>query len=212
MKREIPNEIDDEDDDFGPMPVDSTLDDEDGNKKARPKKTRKLEFENVYLENLPTAQMYETSLMHRDVVTHIATSKSSEFVITGSIDGHVKFWKKMSSSIEFVKHYQAHLGAMYSLELSDDCLRLVTTSKDKTIKFFEVLSFDISNMIEVDFIPTAAVWLVRDRVAVADLTSSLIRIYSSIDSQAVLSEISCHNSPVKFVFDLIVIFTHECVI
>ena len=29
-----------------------------------------LAYEQVYLENLPNAQMYERSYMHRDVITH----------------------------------------------------------------------------------------------------------------------------------------------
>uniref|UniRef100_A0A8B9MS35 Uncharacterized protein n=1 Tax=Accipiter nisus TaxID=211598 RepID=A0A8B9MS35_9AVES len=34
-----------------------------------------LEFEHVYLENLPCASMYERSYMHRDVITHVACTK-----------------------------------------------------------------------------------------------------------------------------------------
>lgn len=30
-----------------------------------------LEFENVYLESLPSAEMYERSFMHRDNVTQV---------------------------------------------------------------------------------------------------------------------------------------------
>lgn len=34
-----------------------------------------LEFERVYLDNLPSAAMYERSYMHRDIITHIVCSK-----------------------------------------------------------------------------------------------------------------------------------------
>lgn len=34
-----------------------------------------LEYERVYLDNLPSAAMYERSYMHRDVITHIVCSK-----------------------------------------------------------------------------------------------------------------------------------------
>ncbi len=60
----------------------------------------------MFLDALPTCGRYEKSYMHRDIVTHTALSKTSEFVITGSADGHVKFWKKMLTGIEFVKHFQ----------------------------------------------------------------------------------------------------------
>jgi hypothetical protein len=34
----------------------------------------------------------------------------TDFVITASADGHVKFWKKGDDGIEFVKHFRTHLG------------------------------------------------------------------------------------------------------
>ena len=34
----------------------------------------------------------------------------SDFLITASADGHVKFWKKEERGIEFVKHFRGHLG------------------------------------------------------------------------------------------------------
>lgn len=52
-----------------------------------------LEFESLYIENLPSSETYEFSYMHRDVVTHIVVTKT-DFVITASQDGHLKFWKK----------------------------------------------------------------------------------------------------------------------
>ena len=63
---------------------------------APEKKIRKkvLPFENVYLENLPDCDTYERSFMHRDVVSWCLSSGPTCFVITGSVDGHVKvcFW------------------------------------------------------------------------------------------------------------------------
>ena len=34
----------------------------------------------------------------------------TDFLVTASCDGHVKFWKKTEEGIEFVKHYRGHLG------------------------------------------------------------------------------------------------------
>lgn len=39
----------------------------------------------------------------------------TDFVITASQDGHVKYWKKQEDGIEFVKHYRAHLGMCLSV-------------------------------------------------------------------------------------------------
>jgi peptidylprolyl isomerase domain and WD repeat-containing protein 1 len=51
---------------------------------------RPLEFEKAFLDSLPSAQMYEKSYMHRDVVTHVAVS-SADFFMTGSCDGESRW-------------------------------------------------------------------------------------------------------------------------
>ena len=212
---------DDSDDDFGPMPstiasnqqqtVEITQVEEvnESEVSINPKKKQKLTIPNhlqkIYLDNLPNAPFYEHSFMHRDTITHIAISKQTEFIITASIDGHVKFWKKMNDNIEFVKHFQAHLGPINCLSLSPDGSKLLTTSTDQMIKFFEVIGFDMSHMIKVDYIPTTGLWLggihggIHVRIAVADASSGIIRIYRSDGSLEPINEIKLHSSPVKYV-------------
>jgi peptidylprolyl isomerase domain and WD repeat-containing protein 1 len=195
---------DDSDDDFGPKPATvaaNVTDDTNIENSTKRKKLKKLAFEKTYIDNLPSGELYEHSFMHRDLVTHVAVAKVAEFIITGSADGHVKFWKKMPDNIEFVKHFQAHLGPIHALVVSPDDLRLVTTSADKMIKFFEILSFDMSHMISADYTPTAAVWLsshagLYSKVAVADSASGVIRIYKS-DGLQPLNELTFHTQPVK---------------
>ena len=35
----------------------------------------------------------------------------TDFIITTSVDGHLKFWKKNEDQgIEFIKHFRCHLG------------------------------------------------------------------------------------------------------
>lgn len=95
------------------------------------------QLDELYASNLPTSFFYERSLMHRDVVTHLVVTRTS-FLISGSQDGHIKFWKIITADylkqqqtsvqmvkaaeqqdkqsnlvagpIEFVKHFRAHLG------------------------------------------------------------------------------------------------------
>ena len=38
----------------------------------------------------------------------------TDFIITASHDGHVKFWKKIEEGIEFVKHFRSHLGKNFT--------------------------------------------------------------------------------------------------
>ena len=40
----------------------------------------------------------------------MCTHTRTDFIVTGSQDGHVKFWKKQVEGVEFVKHFRAHLG------------------------------------------------------------------------------------------------------
>ena len=102
-----------DDESIGPLPS-TGINEKVGSKKAknteiglrRKRKHRKFEFESTYLTNLPSSDTYECSYMHRDVVTHVVVSKPCDFVITASLDGQVKFWKKVAKGIEFVKHFQ----------------------------------------------------------------------------------------------------------
>ena len=144
-------------------------------------------------------------------ITHISVARATDFIITGSADGHVKLWKKMSTGIEFVKHFIAHLGKLHAMEVTPDGLRLVTSASDRMIKFFEIQSFDMSNMILTErnatddrsgFMPGTCCWLmegsskVYSRVAVADMNSTVLRIYRIEDRGTEFVEVAVHVAPV----------------
>lgn len=65
----------------------------------------------------------------------------TDFLITTSVDGHVKFWKKTDKGIEFVKHFRAHLGAIVAIDVSSDGTLLATCGADKGLKIFDVVNF-----------------------------------------------------------------------
>lgn len=106
--------------------------------------------------------------MHRDQITHLVVSKS-EFIITASSDGHVKFWKKMEEGIEFVKHFRSHLGTITSLAVNGTGTYLCTTSVDKSAKIFDVVNFDMINMLKLSFTPLCAEWVHSSGDAIAAL-------------------------------------------
>ncbi|CAJ1365812.1 unnamed protein product [Effrenium voratum] len=120
---------------------------------TKPKKKKVLKNAHVYLDNLPKGEMYEKSFMHRDVVHLAVCSNSTGFLITGSEDGHVKFWKKQYEGMEFVKHYRAHLSKLLAMVLSQDGRQLATIGEDSALKLFEVTSFDMTCMIKLKFKP-----------------------------------------------------------
>lgn len=66
---------------------------------------------------------------------------STDFVVTGSVDGHVKFWKKQDEGIEFVKHFRCHLGNIQCLSTNHVGTLLCSVSNDKSIKVFDVVNF-----------------------------------------------------------------------
>ena len=44
---------------------------------------------------MPSADMYERSYMHKDTVCAILVSHKYDFIFTMSVDGSLKFWKKV---------------------------------------------------------------------------------------------------------------------
>ena len=61
---------------------------------------------------LPNSKIYDKSYMHRDTVSRVRFACKTDFLITASRDGHVKFWKKQDTYIEFVKDFLGHQGTV----------------------------------------------------------------------------------------------------
>ena len=126
------------------------------------KKSRKLPYEALYVEALPKGLRYSKSLMHKDQVASVTVAPSpSDFIITTSIDGVVKFWKKLASGIEFAKEYRAHNGKIQSHSISADGGAFATTGDedDKTIKLFDVVTFDLLSILNIDAPATCVCWV-----------------------------------------------------
>jgi WD40 repeat protein len=65
----------------------------------------------------------------------------TDFVITTSVDGHLKLWKKQESGIEFVKHYRAHLAPIVGVAASSDGQLFASIAEDGSAKVFDVVNF-----------------------------------------------------------------------
>lgn len=119
------------DDDFGPaLPS------------AAPKKKRRmLPYEKLYISALPASPRYSKSLMHKDQLSFVTVTPFTDFLITSSIDGVVKFWKKVAVGIEAVKEFKAHIGEIKNVSVSQDGRSFATAGADKTIKIFDVITF-----------------------------------------------------------------------
>lgn len=140
------------DDDFGPALPSS----------VPPKKKRRLPYESLYVEALPRGQRYSKSLMHKEQVATITVAPSpADFIITTSIDGVVKFWKKIATGIEFAKEYRAHNGPILSTSISADGTAFASAGDedDKTIKLFDVITFDLLSSLDLGVASSCICWV-----------------------------------------------------
>ncbi|OBZ73057.1 Peptidyl-prolyl cis-trans isomerase cyp15 [Grifola frondosa] len=118
----------DEDEDIGSMPMPAEA---PGVAKKKCK---------VYLDHLPSTDRYSKSFMHQDVVNFCIMTKT-DFLLTTSVDGHLKLWKKQNQGIEFVKHYRAHLAPIIAVSASADGQLFASVAEDGSAKVFDVMNF-----------------------------------------------------------------------
>ncbi|KAF8451540.1 hypothetical protein BGX38DRAFT_1182734 [Terfezia claveryi] len=125
--------LESDDDDIGPMPLLPS--------QVPRKKRRTLAHEELYLAALPHGTKYSKSLMHRDTVLFVSITPHTDFLITSSADGVVKFWKKQPVGIEFVKQFRAHVGEIRGVSVGADGRGFASIGADKTVKVFDVVTF-----------------------------------------------------------------------
>ncbi|KXJ91961.1 hypothetical protein Micbo1qcDRAFT_146739 [Microdochium bolleyi] len=165
---------------------DSSSDDDDMGPQlpsAAPKKKRRvLPYEKLYIAALPKSTRYSKSLMHKEQLSFVTVTPLTDFLITSSVDGVVKFWKKVAQGIEFVKEFKAHQGEIRSVSVSRDGRSFATAGVDKTIKIFDVISFDLLSMLTLDYDPRCICWVHKrgaslPLLAISDDAKPLIHVY-----------------------------------
>ena len=148
---------------------------------------------------MPTAELYEKSYMHRDIVDGVYSSYETDFIITTSLDGHLKFWKKNYVGIEFVKHYKAHVGKITGVSVSHSGYHMATcSSKDNALKIFDVLNFDMIHFMKLQFTPLICEFINRFNhpeltLAVTEKDTGNIHILKAESKGEVLKTIKIHN-------------------
>ncbi|KAL8984380.1 MAG: hypothetical protein Q9205_001643 [Flavoplaca limonia] len=168
-----------------------------------PKKRRKLPYEKLYLDALPSSQRYSKSLMHKDQLSFLTFTPYTDFLVTSSIDGVVKFWKKVAVGIEAVKEFKAHVGEIKSVSVSQDGRSYATAGADKTIKIFDVITFDLLAIIQLESVPRSICYVHRrgasmPLLAVSEDVGHAISVFDGRgEAQRPLHTISSlHRSPV----------------
>ncbi|RYO76868.1 hypothetical protein DL766_008835 [Monosporascus sp. MC13-8B] len=150
---------------------------------AAPKKKRRvLPYEKLYISALPKSARYSRSLMHKEQLSFVNVTPLTDFLITSSVDGVVKFWKKIAQGIEFVKEFKAHQGEIRSVSVSQDGRSFATAGTDKTVKIFDVITFDLLTMLSLEYTPRCICWVHKrgaslPLLAVSNDGKPLINIY-----------------------------------
>jgi peptidylprolyl isomerase domain and WD repeat-containing protein 1 len=150
---------------------------------AAPKKKRRvLPYEKLYIAALPKANRYSKSLMHKESLSYATITPLTDFLITTSVDGVVKFWKKVADGIEFVKEFKAHQGEIKAVSVSQDGRSFATAGADKSVKIFDVITFDLLSMLQLDYVPRCICWVHRKGaslplLAVSEDEKPLIHVY-----------------------------------
>jgi peptidylprolyl isomerase domain and WD repeat-containing protein 1 len=141
--------------------------------------------------------------MHKDQLVSVTVAPSPvDFVITTSVDGVVKFWKKIAVGIEFAKEYRAHEGRILSSSVSFDGTLFATAGDedDNTIKIFDVVTFDLLSILNLESAASCVCWVHRRGVSptLAVAVGKEILIYdASGDLQAPMHTLSSiHRAPV----------------
>lgn len=149
---------------------------------APKKKRRVLPHEKLYVAALPKSARYSRSLMHKEQLLFVTWTPITEFLITSSIDGVVKFWKKIGQGIEFVKEFKAHNGEIKAVSVSPDGRSFATAGIDDTVKIFDVVTFDLLSMLSLSFTPRGLLWVHKKGaslpiLAVSEESKPLIHIF-----------------------------------
>jgi len=184
------------DDDMGPqLPSES----------PKKKKRRVLPYEKLYISGLPKGSRYSKSLMHKDQISFVTVTAQTDFVITSSADGVVKFWKKVAEGIEFVKEFKVHdEGGITAVTASSDGRSFASCGSDQTIKVFDVITFDLLHIITVEYAPRTICWVHKkgasvSLLAVSEDSKALVHIYDgqSGNAEPIHTLKGLHRSPVS---------------
>ena len=188
------------------------------------KKKRRLEQEPPprSLQEIPSSQHYQVSYLHRSIITQIAVSSKHDYILSASEDGIVKFWKRTPSSqkcLEFIKSYLAHVGPILTMITSaNGGDHAASIGMDGCIKFYDVVSFDVTGMIrakDILFPPSdsnsnsnsnnsrkgeyhcEAAFVTREQNLLAVSSRNSIHVFDSITlSKSPIQKISLHASSI----------------
>jgi peptidylprolyl isomerase domain and WD repeat-containing protein 1 len=173
---------------------------EEGSKKAK---------KQFYHQDIPGSSHYSVSWMHAKTIIAVVASIKHGYVITGSRDGTVKFWKRLEVDgeptegqhpcLEFVKSFTAHAGTIQALATDHEGDTCCSVGSDGLLKFYEISTFDATTMLQTGKnLGTCCSWFTATSraaraVAVSAANSGDIYIYSP-DTVSLIQTLTLHGS------------------
>ena len=112
--------------------------------------------------------------MHKAVVTHVIACVSTEFIVSVSFDGVVKFWKKQFEGIEFVKAISTS-SRILDCSLSPDGSEIAMITSARHMLLFDVGNFSLFGDVKLDFAPACLAHLGQE-IAISCTDDNLVRI------------------------------------
>jgi peptidylprolyl isomerase domain and WD repeat-containing protein 1 len=140
--------------------------------------------------------------MHRDIVDQIHSSLETDFVMTTSLEGNIKFWKKNYIGIEFVKQLKAHQGKISGISVSKSGLYLATCSyKDESLKIFDISNFDMIYFMKLSFIPHHCEFITKVKdpnlvIAISEKETGNIHLVRSESKGEISKTVNIHSNPI----------------
>ena len=139
---------------------------------------------------LPIILKHSSIITNESVITSLATLES--YVVTGSIDGTIKFnaiKKDNSDSVECVKTYNAaHLNKPIKQLLFNGIKLASLAENDKHINIFDLNTLDMIQTIELPFIPNVFTscsnsWYTDDKLIVSSKDNELYCVHLDEDKE-----------------------------
>ena len=209
-KREREGSDDDSSSDFGPAPAPAADTTENvssttpGSTVAAPpaqKRRKVLRNRDSILKELPCQELYEKSYMHKDALAQVLVAPYTNFVMTCSVEGILKFWKKAPRDIIPVKVYRPHMGPFVACV--SHCGKWLATrahTADRKMKIFDVENFDMVTMIDITFAAGVFEFIhgksaLQARLAVCEAVAAVVHIFST-EGQALCTHTLSHSSRV----------------
>ncbi len=127
----------------------------------------------------------------------------TDTVITVSIDGFVKFWRKVFHGVEFMHSFHAHTAKCTGTSLSwNGRLFASVSSGDTSLKLFDVVNADMINMYKFKFEPGLCEFIykvneIKPVIAVVEFRTPNINIIQLDEDPVVICTLKLHSAPVR---------------